>query len=536
MTRQFIFDGIRRLCLRDKFDRPISSSGGIQNWLIDLRPALLQRELLQAIAALFWERFSNKGPFQICTVESAGIPLLTAILLQAPSGRAGLSGVIIRKTRKSTGLGNLIEGKLTDDPIVLIDDILNSAKSAEFARNALVSEGKTIAEMFAIIDYHSQKGEQWRHAHNIKIDSVFSLSEFGLTLEPSRPLPPQTYRELWRKIVPGGFAYHVVPKSTPALVGDMIYRGCDAGILHAFDINTGEIVWAYEARGASPRKGIWSSPAVHDGRVYYAAYNGVVYAVDTKTGQEIWSQPCCEWIGSSPLVLPAHNLLMIGLEYQRPWAQGSLTALNLATGAKVWEHGVAKFEHGSASHWSGGDLVIWGTADHKVVALKPATGELVWTFATRRSVKYPAAIDETRNLVAFASFDCSIYLLDVATGVKRGEWLTNDICYTTPLFAGDKLFCGSGDRHLYVIDLNTNQLIRKIEFDARIYSSPRLVGNRVIFGTNGGRIIEIDVNTLETVGVLQLPDAITNAPVFADDGKRMFVSSYMNHLFAFERL
>jgi len=157
-------------------------------------------------------------------------------------------------------------------------------------------------------------------------------------------------------------------------------------------------------------------------------------------------------------------LLFIGLEYERPWAQGALTALNLQTGAKAWELLTKKFQHGSASYWRGGDLVIWGTADHHMVALKPQTGQLIWSFPTRRSVKYAAAIDEVRGLVAFASFDKSIYLIDAATGTKLGEWATNDLCYTTPLFANGKLFCGSGDRHMYVINVETRDTFRQIHY------------------------------------------------------------------------
>ena len=535
MTRQFVFDGIRRLSLRDKADRPISSSGGIQNWLIDLRPVLLQRDLLAAIASLFWERFTDAGPFQIATMESAGIPLLTAIMLSAPASHADLSGLIIRKSRKTTGMGQLVEGRATREPIILVDDILNSGTSAERARLALATEGHSISQIFAVVDYHSRNAEKWRKVHSIKVNALFDLSEFGLSLANKSENPAQTYQELWRTSVPGGFAFHVVPKSAPVLVGDVIYRGCDAGMMHAFDAKTGAVLWTHEARGASPRKGIWSTPAILDGRLYYGAYNGVVYALDAKTGIEIWSQACCEWVGASPIVVPKHDLLYIGLEYQRPWAQGALTALNLKTGAKVWEHQIKKYQHGSPAYWRGGDLVIWGTADHHTVALKPTTGELVWSFPTRRSVKYAPAIDEARGLIAFASFDTSIYLLDAATGKKLGEWETGEICYTTPLFANGKLFCGSGDRHLYVIDVQSRELIKKIEFDARIYSSPRVIGDRVIFGTNGGRVIELDIDTLETKGILQLPDAITNAIAISDDEERIYVSTYMNHLFAFER-
>lgn len=250
----------------------------------------------------------------------------------------------------------------------------------------------------------------------------------------------------------------------------------------------------------------------------------------------MWTHPDGEWIGASPLIVPEHNLMYLGVEYARPWARGSLGAYDLNSGEKVWEHQVGKLQHGSPGYWKDGDLLIWGSADHETLALKAKTGEIIWRFATRRSVKYAPAVDAQRKLTAFAAFDKSIYVLDVETGKRRGEWLTGDICYTTPLFAGNRLFCGSGDRHLYVIDVDRMELITRVNLHARVYASPRLVGGRIIVATNGGRVVEIDIDTLEVMGTLQLPDAITNAVTLSDDGRHMYVSTYMNHLYAFERL
>lgn len=527
--------GIARLALRDASTRPISSRGALQNWLIDLRPVFLEPELLRAAATLFWQTYVDVDRLQVGALETAAIPLLAAILLSKPSDRESVTGFIIRKERKTTGLGQSIEGSVSDAPIVLIDDILNSGASAEKARAVLSDAGKTIAHMFVVIDYTSARGLAWRNTCDIPVRALFGLNEFGLKLNVNPPPPKQRYRLLWHARVAGGYPYYVVPKSEPVLVGDRIYRGCDAGKMQAFDSGSGAVVWEHRATGATPRKGVWSTPAVHRNRLYYGAYNGVVYCLDAANGEEVWSQPACEWVGASPVVAPQHKLLYVGLEYERPWARGSLTALNLETGAKVWERQVTKFQHGSPAYWQKGDLIIWGSADYVMLGLDAQTGKTLWSFRTRRSVKYAAAIDDERQLVAFASFDKSIYVLDVATGEKRGEWKTNEICYTTPLFAGNRLFCGSGDRHLYVIDLDTMELVQKIDLGARIYASPRLMGSRVILATTGGRVLEFDHDSLKIEGVLQLPDAVTNAVALSPDGSQMFVSTYMNDLFAFQR-
>ncbi|MCC4596855.1 PQQ-binding-like beta-propeller repeat protein [Xanthomonas campestris pv. phormiicola] len=539
MTMQSIRDIIQTIGLHTAAENIplITKKGGAYTWLFDLRRVFMQREALEQIAHAFWERNASREPFQLGGLETAAIPLLTALLLTAPKERGAVNGFIIRKDRKTTGLGNAIEGEVLDLPIVLVDDSLNSGNSAEKARAVIAMAGHPLREVFVVVDFLSRAGMQWRKIHGIAVQSLFTLKDFDLPPDQSTPHPTQAYRELWRTATPGGFAYHVVPKSAPLLVGDMLFRGCDAAKMQAFSAETGGLVWEYPVAGAAyTKKGIWSCPAHHDGRLYFGAYNGTLYCLDAQTGEEIWTHPDGDWIGASPLLVPRHNLVYVGIEYVRPWAQGSLAAYDMATGEKVWEHQVEKLQHGSAGYWEGGDLVIWGSADHETLALDARSGAIVWRFPTRRSVKYAPAVDEQRRLTAFASFDKSIYLLDVATGEKRGEWQTEEICYTTPLFAGNKLFCGSGDRHLYVIDVDTMQLLKKINLRARVYASPRRVGNRVIVGSNGGRVVEIDIDTLETKGVLQLPDAVTNGVAVSPDGRRIFVSTYMNHLYAFERL
>jgi len=530
---------IEAIGLRTKTENiPLITTKGKQySWLFDLRRVFMQRQTLEEIAHAFWERNGSHEPFQLGGLETAAIPLLTALMLTAPKERGPVNGFIIRKDRKTTGLGNIIEGSVNDLPVILVDDSLNSGTSAEKARAAVSIAGHEVREMFVVIDFLSRAGMSWRRTHGIRVQSLFTLNDFDLSIDPTPTRPRQAYRQLWRTATPGGFAFHVVPKSAPLLVGDRIYRGCDAAKMQAFSAETGGLLWEYQATGAAnSKKGIWSCPAFHEGRLYFGAYNGTIYCLDAESGAEIWTHPDGEWVGASPLIVPKHGLVYFGVEYVRPWAQGSIAAFDMNTGEKVWEHQVKKLQHGSPGYWERGDLVLWGSADHEMLALDARTGTIAWRFKTRRSVKYAPAVDEARGLTAFASFDKSIYILDVATGNKRGEWQTGEICYTTPLFAGNKLFCGSGDRHLYIIDLDTMELVKKIDLYARVYSSPRLIGNRVIVGTNGGRVVEIGVDTLDIEGVVQVPDAVTNAIAVSPDNRRIFVSTYMNHLYAFERL
>jgi orotate phosphoribosyltransferase len=513
----------------------ISPKGRPQNWLIDLRRVFLQQGVLEQIALAFWTRFQDQRPFQIGAMESAAIPLLTALMIYAPKEREGLNAFLIRKERKGAGSSDAIEGEVTDEPILLIDDVINSGASAEKARAVIAQAGHRIAKVFVVVDYRSKRGVRWRAERAIEVSSLFTPADLNLAVEHDSPAARQRYLPLWRAETAGAFPYNVVPKSAPVLTGRLLYRGSDAGRMQAFDAHIGTIVWEYTVKAAG-RKGIMSTPLVHDGRLYFGAFNGIIYSLDAATGVEVWTQTYGEWVGCSPIIAPRHGLVYFCIESTRPWAHGSLGGFATDTGVKVWEHQVRKRQHGSPAYWKGGDLILWGTADHQMLALDAGTGSIVWTFTARRAIKSAPAIDEERGLVAFGSFDSSIYLLDLVTGEKLGEWETGEICYTTPLFVGNKLFCGSGDRHLYVIDVECREVLEKVPMRGRVYGSPKLIGGRVVVASSGGLLMEIDPKTLKIKGRLQLSDAVTNAVAATDDGRRIFVSTYMNHLYAFERL
>lgn len=514
----------------------ISPTGKKQNWLIDLRRLFTRPEALEMLAELFFARFAFREPVQLAGMESASIPLLTALAIVGRRKGVDISVAIIRKERKKAGLGNNIEGNLNHKDVILIDDLLNSGGSAEKARVVLENTGARVKFAFVVVDYTSRDGLAWRKRHGIAIESLFTLADFDLQLkQPRNSNLTRSYEPAWQFRAPGGTAYHNVPKSTPLLVNDRLYFGSDAGAFWSLDAGSGRPVWKFETR-VTHDKGIWSSPAYHDGRIFFGTYNGDVYALDAETGRIIWCHPGCEWVGSSPLLLPQCGSLVVGFEYAKSNMSGSMCALSLESGNKLWEHWLRVVQHGSGCYFRRGDLVICGTNDHNVMALKPDTGELAWEFKTRRSVKYAPAVDEERGLVAFASFDTSIYILDAASGEKVAEFKTENICYTTPLFAYGKLFCGSGDRHLYVIDLDTMSLATKINAGGRVYSSPRLIGDSVIFGSNGGVVREIDPISLEVIGKLTVPDAVPNAVAFSTGGTRIFVATSLNEIHAFDRV
>lgn len=518
----------------------VGPNGNPQGWLADLRPAFLNPESLDLVTDLFWESYRDKLPLQIGGMEVAAIPLVTAILTKATAlGLEGVNGLIMRKERKEKGRMRILEGNLTQAPVVLVDDLINSGSSLEKCRTILEREGCTVKDVFVVIDFNNLRSMEWRIKHGIAVHALFNLADFGLKLHTPETPPStrQSYRPSWRAAVKGANPFYVLPKSGPVQVNDMVCMGTDAGLFLAFDLKTGAERWRFDCRTkATSPKGIFSTAAHHEGRIYFGAYNGNLYCLDAATGQQIWVQQLCEWIGSSPLILPQHNLLAIGLEYARPRAEGSFAAFNLQTGARLWEVPSRTFQHGSAAYDATHDTIIYGTNESTVVAVKATNGEKVWEVAVRGAVKYAPSVNAARGLVGATSVDGSIYLFNTADGARIAEFPTDNLCYSTPLFHGNRMFATSTDRFIYVINLDDMKVEKKIDCYARLFATPVFIApGTVAVGSTNGRLLEIDLETLRISGRITVPDSIVNSPLVTPDGKFIVVPTFMNELFAFYR-
>lgn len=165
--------------------------GQFYTWQFYLRAATLVPEFLDHIASVFWTCFAPKyrqHPFQITGLESASIPILTAILLAGAD--LGVNAFTIRKEYKTYGKGNIIEGNPNDLPIVFIDD-LTSPQHKAFWHSARVirrSGLELYPSAFVLVrkQYKDEEPEIVTSWGPIKIESVFTLDDFTLDFDDYR--------------------------------------------------------------------------------------------------------------------------------------------------------------------------------------------------------------------------------------------------------------------------------------------------------------------------------------------------------------
>jgi outer membrane protein assembly factor BamB/orotate phosphoribosyltransferase len=528
--------------LRGENQRLISPQGNANRWLIDMRRLFMDAKLLDAAAELFWQDCGDKMPFQVGGMESAAIPLLSAILMKSLSRGTPVNAFTIRKERKTYGTGSSIEGTLTDAKIVMVDDVLNSGSSLEKARAVLAQENKTIALAYVLVDYDSAEGKRWRQGRGIPVVAPFHLGEFGLAIERPQSRPMAVFNNRWHFASPDPNFFHRVPKSFPATDGERVYFGSDGGVFWCLDGSDGRVVWTFRVN-APGHKNIWSSPAIDQGRVYFGSYDGNVYCLDAATGSEVWRFAGADWVGSSPALAPELGLLFIGLEFAVEGKRGSIAALRMDTGEKVWEYPTRRYTHASPAYWPERQLVACGSNDNEMFLFDAASGNLRWRFETmsgdqgeKGSIRHAPAFFTERSQIVTGCANGWIYIIDIETGKEAWSVKTDNTVYTVPLVVGDKAYVGSTDKCLYVLDLERRVVKAKIFAESKVYGPPRLLNGRIYFGACNGIVYEIDPDSDEVTGKHQLPDAITNAVAYNAGTGDFYALTYVNELFAFTRL
>jgi outer membrane protein assembly factor BamB len=538
--RELLFSFIRdRGILRADRQRLISPSGANYQWLIDVRPLLMDPVFLDAAAELFWAECSRFLPFQVGVIETAGVPLLSAILMKSAIRGTPVNGFVVRKERKTYGAGEQIEGTLTEAQILFVDDIFNSGNSLEKARVVLKQAGREVKSVFVLIDYENPRGKAWLAREDADLASLFRLEDFGLSLAKAPAPRMATFRNVWNFASPDPNFFHCVPKSFPATDGSGVYFGSDCGLFRRLNARDGSVVWKFQVKTPG-HKNLWSSPALDDGKVYFGSYDGNVYCLEADTGREVWRFIGADWVGSSPALAPDLNLLFIGLEYSVEGKRGAIAALRMDTGEVVWQHRTRRYTHASPAYWAARQLVACGSNDNEMFLFDAKTGAVRWRFetgpaGTQASIRHAPAFDAERGTVITGCANGAINVVDVETGRELWRVQTDNTIYTVPLIAGGKAYVGSTDKHMYVLDLTRECVSAKIFAGSKVFGPAAAIEGRIYFGACNGKVYELDPATDKVTGTHQLPDAITNRIAYSSETGYFYALTYVNELFAFER-
>jgi outer membrane protein assembly factor BamB/subtilisin family serine protease/protocatechuate 3,4-dioxygenase beta subunit len=286
-------------------------------------------------------------------------------------------------------------------------------------------------------------------------------------------------------------------RGAPAVAGGTVYTGggVDGGI-HALDAATGELRWTVPTPG---RRTIYTAPAVRAGVVYATTgftpdRSDTVYALDAETGAERWSVD----IGPRAFFGPA---VADGLVVAASAGTRTLVGLDAATGAQRWSLERADDEFIAAPSIADGTVYVTTSVPPEgfapgfqgsLLAVDAATGAVRWEVPAHGDGQgsTPAVHGD---LVVAGSHGLGLvaaYHRDTGAPAWHYGLPTSGGVSSSILVSGDGYVAGGAqlDRRIFVLDAATGEQLFTQPLDADVLSSPAYAGGTLVVADDTGTL------------------------------------------------
>ncbi|RMH65274.1 MAG: orotate phosphoribosyltransferase [Bacteroidetes bacterium] len=144
-------------------------------WLLDTRIPMLDGPMFQEVGQVLAERLRSRGIYQVAGFGFGAYSMVCSVL--AAPGTPSFRGGFVRERRKPHGRRRLVEGPLDRNaPVVLLDDILNSGRSAARAIALLQGDGYTVAGLATLFNFTWSGGRARIEAEGLWVDALLDLN------------------------------------------------------------------------------------------------------------------------------------------------------------------------------------------------------------------------------------------------------------------------------------------------------------------------------------------------------------------------
>ncbi len=261
----------------------------------------------------------------------------------------------------------------------------------------------------------------------------------------------------------------------PAVFADgLVYLMGSNGRLQAIDSATGNRVWAFKPKPATP---LFSAVAVADG-VVYVGQNLRLYALNARTGKKVWK------IKTKGLALTAP--LVVGPTVYFSCFDNKLYAVNATTGEKRWTITIGDsdtppvYDNGTI-YLSAADST---TSVYSVYAIDSETGQQKWKIDRPASSAWTTGIAFADELLYIGSVDGMFQALDSQTGEVIWSYSGGggDFAWSRPAVADDLVYIGNKDQYVTALNKQTGEMVWRFKAEASATADPIVAGGVVYFG------------------------------------------------------
>lgn len=267
-------------------------------------------------------------------------------------------------------------------------------------------------------------------------------------------------------------------EAAPCVVDGTVFVGSSDGFLYALDAETGGLKWKYETDGEILGAANWTrSPDGQKTWVLVGSYDNRVHCVDSESGQAVWTYETDNYVNGSPAV--ADGMCVFG------GCDAIIHAISVSDGSKVAGIDSGSYIAGSAAFVDG--QVYVGNYDDVCLRADIDSAKIVWEYTESEAAIFssPAVTD---RLVVFGSRDNSVHALRRDDGKQVWAFKTLGEVDSSPAICGDKVVVGSEDGRLYMLRLTDGKLLWSYEIGKPILSSPAVAQGAVVIGCDDGYV------------------------------------------------
>jgi len=269
-------------------------------------------------------------------------------------------------------------------------------------------------------------------------------------------LNAETGAVIWKKTLPGR------AESSPLVLGNSVYFGCESGQLFSLSTRTGNIRWATTLGGP-----VKAAPAYRDGILYVGDYGGDMNAVKASNGELVWQSGS---LGTG--VSSGEFYSTPAVAFGRVYAgnnDGRVYSYDQSDGTLAWTHSTGGYVYSGptvARTPTTPATVYIGSFDGNVYALNAKNGESRWTEPAGGQIV--GSLSAVGNIVYAAEFTNGSTLgFDMKTGRRVFRYKTGTY---SPVI--------SDGRRIFLVGYSSINALEPVHPKVRAKAAPKRSGHR----------------------------------------------------------
>jgi outer membrane protein assembly factor BamB len=279
-------------------------------------------------------------------------------------------------------------------------------------------------------------------------------------------------KELWKAAIEKDFF-----ASPPFASDGLVVIGTSGGSLLAFDAASGKEKWVYKLEGTV--QGSPNRVALPDGKkgiIAVSQADGTIHAVELETGKPAWKTEPVERCDGSPGI--GDGRIVMGS------CASALHVYSIEKKAKEQDIGLGGENQVAGGVAFSGKTAFAGTRSGAVVAVDVAGGKVLWTNSDgkREAFTTPAVGDA---LVVYGSDDGKVCALKRDTGAR--EWVFDAEGKPSSAVIAAKRVVLSAQGQLFLLDLATGKKVWSAEVSDEL-TSPAIIGGMIVVGADDGTV------------------------------------------------